>query len=88
MRKRILAGAVGMLLSLGSVAVAQAPQISVQADNIVRQAEQTTLTGGVSFMVGDVLVRADKAVMKGREVSLEGNVRMTLPSTFRVARSF
>lgn len=88
MRKRILAGAVGILLSLGAVAVAQAPQFSVQADNIVREAEQTTLTGGVSFMVGDVLVRADKAVRKGREVSLEGNVRMTLPSTVIVTRSF
>ena len=88
MRKRMIAGAVGILLSLGAIAVAQAPQFSVQADNIVREAEQTTLTGGVSFMVGDVLVRADKAVMKGREVSLEGNVRMTLPSRVIVTRSF
>lgn len=88
MRKRMLAGAVGILLNLGAVAVAQAPQFSMQADNIAREAEQTTLTGGVSFMVGDLLVRADKAVMKGREVSLEGNVRMTLPSTVKVTRSF
>ena len=89
MRKRVLAIGVGAVLCLGAVAVAQAPpQLSVQADNFVREAEQTTLTGHVSFMVDGVLVLADKAVVKGREVSLEGNVRMTLPSRFSVSSQF
>jgi lipopolysaccharide assembly outer membrane protein LptD (OstA) len=89
MRKRVIAIAGGVALCIGALAVAQAPQLSVQADNFVREVSgQTTLTGGVSIMVDGVLVRADKAVVKGREVSLEGNVRMTLPSRFSVSSKF
>ena len=55
---------------------------AVQAENIAvdNTSGQATLTGGVFFEIdGGVLVKADKAVIKDREVSLEGNVRLTLP---------
>lgn len=80
MRKRMLAVAVGTLVSAGAFAAAQNPQVAVTARSGTTSPEQVTLTGGVSILVNDVLVRADRAVMKDREVTLEGNVRMTLPA--------
>ena len=51
-----------------------------KADKVANQASgQITLTGDVSLQVNGVLVRADQAVVNQREVTLEGNVRMTLP---------
>jgi hypothetical protein len=81
--------AAGALLCASGIAIAQdAPWTLLQADRFVVGAEigrtppivrQTTLTGNVVFQVNGVLVRTDRAVMQGREVSLEGNVRLTLP---------
>jgi len=92
MRKRILIVAAGALLCAGGLALAQdAPFTFLQADRVVVSAQfdpagrtvpevrQTTLTGNITFQVDGVIVRADRAVITGREVSLEGNVRLTLP---------
>ena len=86
MRKRILTVVVCLVLGLGAFAAGQvqrslqAPSFTVQADKMAQDASETiTLTGGVSFTVNGVLVRAERAVVKGREVALEGNVRLTLP---------
>ena len=90
MRKRILIVVAGAIVCAGGFAVAQNPQTEirlkadttmvVKADQIANQASgQITLTGGVSFQPNGVLVRADRAVVNQREVTLEGNVRMTLP---------
>ena len=92
MRKRVLAIAVGIVLSLGAFAVAQTAPFTVRADSIVHEVTwgvggqtapvpvQTTLSGNVLFEVNGVLVRADRAVIKDGEVVLEGNVRLTLPT--------
>ena len=93
MRKRMMIVAAGALLCAGGLALAQdaAPWTFLQADSVVVTAQfepggrtapevrQSTLTGNVVFQVNGVLVRADRAVIAGREVSLEGNVRLTLP---------
>ena len=91
MRKRILTVAVGAVLCAAVFAAAQTAPFSVQADNLLREVTwgvggapvpvQTTLTGHVSFVVNGVFVRADRAVIneKDGEVTLEGNVRLTLP---------
>jgi hypothetical protein len=89
MRKRILIAAVGAILCAGGYAVAQnTPTFSVNADTAVLDQGRTTLSGGVTIMIDGVAVRADRAVIEGREVSLQGNVRMTLPNRFRVASQF
>ena len=91
MRKRMLIFAAGVLLCAGAFVTAQDRPYAVQADKIVRDVQwwiggqtapevrQTTLTGNVVLEVNGVLVRADRMVIKEREVSLEGNVRLTLP---------
>jgi lipopolysaccharide assembly outer membrane protein LptD (OstA) len=92
MRKRILIVAAGALLCAGGLALAQdTPFTFLQADSVdvttrfdsagrtAPEVRQSTLTGNVVFEVNGVLVRADRAVIKDREVSLEGNVRLTLP---------
>ena len=90
MRKRIVIVVTGAILCAGGFAVAQNPQTEIRlkadtamvakADTVTPQASgQITLVGGVSFQVNGVLVRADRAVVNQREVTLEGNVRMTLP---------
>jgi lipopolysaccharide assembly outer membrane protein LptD (OstA) len=90
MRKRILILVAGAILCAGGFAVAQNPQtenrikadaaILTKGDKIGNLASgQITLRGNVSFQVNGVLVRADRAVVNQREVTLDGNVRMTLP---------
>ena len=90
MRKRILIVVAGAILCPGGFAVAQNPQTEIRlkgdtsmvatADQVHNPASgQITLAGNVSFQVDGVLVRADRAVVNQREVTLEGNVRMTLP---------
>lgn len=90
MRNRILTVAVGMVLGLGALAVAQAPPFTVRADKVLRDVTwdlgaktsvpvQTTYLGNVVLEVNGVLVRADRAVIKDGDVALEGNVRLTLP---------
>ena len=90
MRKRVTAVAIGAVLGLGAFAAAQAPPYTVQADEHIVTAtlsagepawipRQRTLTGNVVFEVNGVIVRADQAVIKDGEVTLEGNVRLTLP---------
>jgi len=81
---------VGAVLFLGALAAAQAPPFTVRADKVLRDVIwdlggktsvplQSTYTGNVVVEVNGVLVRADRAVIKGGEVALEGNVRLTLP---------
>jgi hypothetical protein len=90
MRKRILIVLTGAILCGGGFAVAQNPRteialkadprFAVTADEVAPQASgQITLRGGVLFQLNGVLVRADRAVVNDREVTLEGDVRMTLP---------
>ncbi len=90
MRKRVIAIVVGAVLCVGALAVAQAPPFTVRADKITHGVTwffggltlpvESAYTGNVVFEVNGVLVRADQAVMiKGGEVALVGNVRMTLP---------
>lgn len=92
MQKRVIAIVVGVVLCLGALAVAQAPPFTVRADKISRDVTwffggltlpvESTYIGNVVLEVNGVLVRADRAVMiKGGEVALEGNVRMTLPAS-------
>ena len=81
MRKRILIVAVSVVLGLGAFAAAQVvPRLQAEAATIVQDASgQITLAGRVRFDVNGVQVSADRAVVNGREVALEGNVRLTLP---------
>jgi len=79
MRKRIMTVALGAVLWMGAIATAQDPPFTVQGDRVAVATGQTTLTGHVFLEVNGVLVRADRAVIKDREVALEGNVRLTLP---------
>ena len=89
MRKRILIAVAGALLCAGVFAVAlnrSRPIAVTRAENQVSGNLRRLLGGDgrislyhVSFQVDGVLVRADRAVVNQREVTLEGNVRMTLP---------
>ena len=91
MRKRAIAIVVGAVLCLGALALAQAPSFTARADRMSREVRwgiggqeaavpvQTTYTGNVVLEVNGVLVRADRAVIKGGDVELEGNVRLTMP---------
>jgi hypothetical protein len=89
MRKRVIAIGAGAVLCLGALAVAQdAPLFSSSADKVVSETERSVLTGNVVVTLNGVEVKADRAVIQNGEVSLEGNVRMILPSRFRVTRSF
>jgi lipopolysaccharide assembly outer membrane protein LptD (OstA) len=89
MRKRVIAIGAGAVLCIGALAVAQdAPLFSSNADKVVSETERSVLTGNVVVTLNGVEVKADRAVIQNGEVSLEGNVRMILPSRFRVTRSF
>ena len=89
MRLRVIAIGVGAVLCLGALAVAQdAPLFSSSADKVVSETGRSVLTGNVVVTLNGVEVKADRAVIQNGEVSLEGNVRMTLPRRFRVTRSF
>jgi hypothetical protein len=85
MRKRILIVVTGAILCAGGFACAQNPQTEILkvdpglANKIGRQASGQLTLFGVSFQLDGVLLRADRAVVNDREVTLEGNVRMTLP---------
>ena len=80
MQKRILAVAVAAVLCLGAFGAAQVQPLRVRAIKAVTEISgQTTLMGNVVLEVNGVLLRADRAVIKDREVTLEGNVRLTLP---------
>ena len=89
MRKRILIVVTGAILCAGGFAVAQNPQTEIRqkADTtmvskggkIANKASGRTTLFNVSFQVNGVLVRADRAVVNQREVTLDGNVQMTLP---------
>jgi len=89
MRKRVIAIGVGAALCVGALAVAQdAPRFSSSADKVVSEPERRVLTGNVVVTLNGVEVKADRAVIQGRDVSLEGNVRMTLPSRITVTSQF
>jgi lipopolysaccharide assembly outer membrane protein LptD (OstA) len=91
MRTRVLIVAVAAVLGAGVFAVAQdSPLFSVTAENVATDTDagRRTLSGGVTIMIEGVAVRADRAVIQNREVSLEGNVRLTIPSRFRVRSQF
>ena len=90
MRKRILIVVAGALLCAGVFAVAlfrPTPIAVTRPENQVSEKGLLSLTGSdgpiylyrASFQVNGVLVRADRAVVNQKEVTLEGNVRMTLP---------
>ena len=89
MRKRVIAIGAGAVLCLGALAVAQdAPLFSSSADKAVSEAGRRVLTGNVVVTLNGVEVKADRAVIQNDEVSLEGNVRMTLPSRVIVSSQF
>ena len=89
MRKRIVLMAAAAVLCAAVLAVAQNPPLfSVSSDNVVVDGGRTTLSGSVTIMIDGVAVRADRAVIQDGEVSLEGNVRMALPSRVRVRSQF
>jgi len=90
MRKRILVVVAGALLCAGVFAVVlhrPTPIAVTRVENPVSGKNLPLVFGGdgpvylyhASFHVDGVLVRADRAVVNQREVTLEGNVRMTLP---------
>ena len=87
MRKPLLAGAVGIVLSVGAFAAAQElPRVLVRGDSVFRELPgQTEFTGNARLTVDGVIVEADRIVIQGREVKFEGNVRLTLPSGVRVS---
>lgn len=80
---------VGAVLGLGAFATAQAPTYTARADRHIAHATlssgtawkvtERTLTGNVVLQVNGVTVHADSAIIKDGEVTLEGNVRLTLP---------
>jgi hypothetical protein len=94
MRKGITAAVIAAVVGLGEVAAAQAPP-TVQADKAQVQGrviaggavtKRLKLTGNaplylynVMLQVNGVTVRADRAVVNGRETTLDGNVRLTMP---------
>ena len=89
MRKRVIAIGVGAVLCLGALAVAQdIPRFSSSADNAVNETGRRVLIGNVVVTLNGVEVKADRAVIQNGEVSLEGNVRMTLPSRVIVSSQF
>jgi hypothetical protein len=86
MRKRILIVVAGAIVCAGGCAVAQNPQTEIRLNpmllakhGIANQASGQITLIGVSIQANGVLIRADRAVVNQREVTLEGNVRMTLP---------
>ena len=86
MRKPTLAGAVGIVLSLGAFAAAQdLPRVLVRGDVVFReQPGQTDFTGNARIIVDGLMVEADRIVIQGRVVRFEGNVRLNLPGDARV----
>lgn len=88
MRKRHLIFAAVGALCLGAIAAAQAPPFTSQAEKVIReQSGRTTLVGNVVLTVNGVVVRADHAVIQDGEVTLEGNVRLTLPEPVYTAEA-
>ena len=92
MRRLVMVVTIGAALGLGAFATAQEPAYTVRADRFINHATvssgidqpsvrvtQSTLTGNVVLQVNGVTVHADSAVIKDGEVTLEGNVRLTLP---------
>jgi len=86
MRKLTLAGAVGIVLSLGVFVAAQdVPQVLVRADSVFREIPgQTDYTGNARILIDGLMVEADRIVIQGRVVRFEGNVRLNLPGGARV----
>ena len=87
MRKRILIVVTGAILCAGGFAVAQNPQTEIlkvepRLAAKIGQASWPLTLHGVSFQLNGVLLRADRAVVRQREITLDGNVRMTLPTSF------
>ena len=93
MRKRIVILAVGALSCVAAFAAAQGAAVTrtyisaepgglnrftIRAERVDRSDSQTTFAGFVVEANG-VRIRADRAVMKGEEIELDGNVRVTLP---------
>ena len=80
MQNRLLT-AVVVVLCLGAAAVAQGPA-KITGERFVKGASgESTVTGNVVVEVNGVVVRADRAVIRNGEVTLDGNVRMTLPKS-------
>jgi hypothetical protein len=90
MWKRMLIVVTALVLGVGGSAAAQNRQGEmVQKDGTARGVRANTIAmrgAGpmylykVSFQTNGVVVRADRAVINQREVTLEGHVRMTLPA--------
>ena len=85
--RRIVPVVIGAALCLGAIAVAQdLPRVLVRADSVFReQPGQTDFTGNARLSVDGVMVQADRIVIHDREVRLEGNVRLTLPTGSHVS---
>ena len=81
MQKRTVILAVGALLavSAGGLATAQNSPVTARANTATVDGSRTTMSGNAVITVNGVAVLADRIVINGREVTLEGNVRMTLP---------
>jgi hypothetical protein len=80
-KRRVIPVVVGAVLCLSAFAAAQDQPLTTHADSVVvGPNQQTTLTGNVVVVVNGVVMRADRAVIQDGEVTLEGNVRVTLPN--------
>lgn len=89
MRRRILIVAAGAILCASGFAVAQNPKtesplkldprLVATVGKVENQSTGQITLFGVSIQVNGVLIRADRAVVNQREVTLEGSVRLTLP---------
>lgn len=88
-KRRVVPVVLGAVLCLGAMADAQDdPRVSTSAEKVVReQSGRTTLTGNVVLTINGVVVRADRAVIQDSEVTLEGNVRLTLPKPVYTAET-
>ncbi len=84
-KRRVIGVIVGLVLCLGALAAAQSQPLTTRADKVTKGPTQTTLAGNVVLTVNGVVVRADRAVIQNGEVTLEGNVRMTLPKGINAA---
>jgi hypothetical protein len=90
MRKLILAGAVGIVLSLGLVAaqgitrIPQPPQVLVFGNVVSETPGQTDYSGNARIIIDGLLMEADRIVVQGNVVRFEGNVRINLPGATRV----
>jgi lipopolysaccharide export system protein LptA len=84
-KRRVIPVVVGAVLCLGAFAAAQGQPLTTHADNVAVGPTQTTLSGNVVVVVNGVVMRADRAVIQDGEITLEGDVRVTVPRRISLA---